>query len=109
MTATGGYSGAGIGDGYNNEGESVDRSITISGGEVKATGGDSGGAGLTARTITISNDGTVEAKGRLGISGENITITGGHVTATGGGDGTQNGDGVGIGSTGTIAVSGGEV
>ena len=109
VTATGGYSGAGIGDGYNNEGESVDRSITISGGEVKATGGDSGGAGLTARTITISNDGTVEAKGRLGISGENITITGGHVTATGGGDGTQNGDGVGIGSTGTIAISGGEV
>lgn len=88
LMATGGMSGAGIGGGFQGNGEN----ITITGGTVTATGGRLG-AGIGG--------------GREG-KGENITITGGTVTATGGSDGA----GIGGGSSGSgenITIKGGTV
>ena len=93
--------------------------ITINGGMVKATGGDSsagiggsssGGAG---GTITI-NGGTVTATGGtnaagIGGDGGNITINGGTVTATGGSGGAGIGGRREGTSGGTITINGGHV
>ena len=90
LTATGGNNAAGIGGGFQGNGEN----ITITGGTVIATGGFSaagigGGREGKGENITItggtvnatSNDGAGIGGGLLG-SGENIAITGGTVTAT---------------------------
>ena len=86
LTAEGGGYGAGIGGGYNGTGSD----ITISGGEVNATGGGAYGAGIG---------------GGWGGSGSDITISGGEVKATGG----VNSAGIGGGLQGKgkdITVSG---
>jgi hypothetical protein len=88
LEAVGGYSGAGIGGGYNGAGGT----ITISGGTVNALGGYHG-AGIGG--------------GLIGAGGT-ITITGGIVTATS----EENGAGIGggfRGAGGTIAITGGIV
>ena len=132
LSATGGsvdtdvdvIGGAGIGGGYRDNGGT----ITISGGTVNATGGDSGagigGGGVgDGGTITISG-GTVNATGGdsgagigggnndAGISGDNsgaggtITISGSaDVTATGGYRGAGIGGG-NNGAGGTVTISG---
>jgi uncharacterized protein YjdB len=90
LTAAGGSHAAGIGGGNGGDGGT----ITISGGVVTATSGDSGddGAGIG---------------GGYGRSGENITISGGTVNATSG-DGAGIGGGA-LGNGGTITISGGTV
>ena len=130
LMATGGMSGAGIGGGFQGNGEN----ITIKGGTVNATGGESG-AGIgggsnnfgggdngNGKNITITG-GTVNATGGVtaaGIgggmmgSGENITITGGTVNATG----SVSGAGIGGGANcsgknitikgGTVTATGGD-
>ena len=116
LTATGGNNAAGIGGGFQGNGEN----ITITGGTVIATGGFSaagigGGREGKGENITITG-GTVNATsndgagigGGNGSDGENITITGGSVTATGGefaaGIGGSNG-----GSGNNITITGGTV
>ena len=116
LTATGGNNAAGIGGGFQGNGEN----ITITGGTVNATGGFSaagigGGREGKGENITITG-GTVNATsnegagigGGNGSDGENITITGGSVTATGGefaaGIGGSNG-----GSGNNITITGGTV
>ena len=89
LTAEGGGYGAGIGGGYNGTGSD----ITISGGEVNATGGGAYGAGIG---------------GGWGGSGSDITISGGEVKATGGAFGAGIGGGYEAGGS-DIAISGGEV
>ena len=122
LTATGGNNAAGIGGGFQGNGEN----ITITGGTVIATGGFSaagigGGREGKGENITItggtvnatSNDGAGIGGGLLG-SGENIAITGGTVTAAGGfgnaGIGGGNGsDGENITITGgSVTATGGE-
>ena len=115
LTATGGNNAAGIGGGFQGNGEN----ITITGGTVTATGGFSaagigGGRGGKGENITItggtvnatSNDGAGIGGGLLG-SGENIAITGGTVNATG-----TDGAGIGGGNGGVgknITITGGTV
>ena len=101
LTATGGMSAAGIGGGFQGNGEN----ITITGGTVTATGGESG--------IAITGGGAGIGGGQEG-SGNNITITGGTVNAAGGGNGAgigggnggDNGNG-GVGNN--ITITGGTV
>ena len=117
LSATGGYSGAGIGGGDQKNGSN----ITITGGEITAAGGKYGagiGGGYhgNGSNITITG-GKVTATGReygAGIGGgayaggNDITITGGKVTATGG----EYGAGIGGGNQGngsSITITGGEV
>lgn len=116
LTATGGNNAAGIGGGFQGNGEN----ITITGGTVTATGGFSaagigGGREGKGENITItggtvnatSNDGAGIGGGLLG-SGENIAITGGTVNATG----TDGGAGIGGGENGNgedITINGGKV
>ena len=121
LTATGGNNAAGIGGGFQGNGEN----ITITGGTVTATGGFSaagigGGREGKGENITItggtvnatSNDGAGIGGGLLG-SGENITINGGTVNATGtDGAGIGGGNG-GVGKNititgGTVTAAGGE-
>ena len=84
LTATGGASAAGIGGGFQGNGEN----ITITGGTVNATGTD-GGAGIGG--------------GENG-NGEDITINGGKVNASGAYGGAGIGGGVnGIGSKVTVS------
>lgn len=99
LMATGGMSGAGIGGGFQGNGEN----ITITGGTVTATGGESGiaitggGAGIGGGT-----------GGGMGGSGNNITITGGTVNAAGG----DYASGIGGGDNGNgdrITITGGVV
>ena len=126
LMATGGMSGAGIGGGFQGNGEK----ITITGGTVNATGGGAGigggnggdnGNGGVGNNITITG-GTVTATGGFnaagiggGINGkgENITIKGGTVNATGGEGGTGIGGGSnnnGNGGNGNnITITGGTV
>ncbi len=78
ITAIGGDEGAGIGGGYEGNGNN----IAISGGKIKATGGDNGGAGSGAGI----------GGGREG-NGNNITISGGEIKATGGSGGAGIGGG----------------
>jgi len=115
LTATGGNNAAGIGGGFQGNGEN----ITITGGTVTATGGFSaagigGGREAKGENITItggtvnatSNDGAGIGGGLLG-SGENIAITGGTVNATG-----TDGAGIGGGNGGVgknITITGGTV
>ena len=115
LTATGGNNAAGIGGGFQGNGEN----ITITGGTVIATGGFSaagigGGREGKGENITItggtvnatSNDGAGIGGGLLG-SGENIAITGGTVNATG-----TDGAGIGGGNGGVgknITITGGSV
>ena len=117
LTAEGGRSGAGIGGGYQGNGDD----IAITGGEVEATGGE-GGAGIgggnegDGSNIAITG-GEVKAEGGLGGAGigggiegtgSDIAITGGEVTATGGDYGAGIGGGIeGTGSD--ITITGGKV
>ena len=94
LSASGGYSGAGIGGGDQKNGSN----ITITGGKVTATGGI-GASGIGG--------------GEQG-NGSNITITGGEVTAAGGttgagiGGGLQkNGEKITVSGDATIKVQGG--
>ena len=120
LTATGGNNAAGIGGGFQGNGEN----ITITGGTVNATGGFSaagigGGREGKGENITItggtvnatSNDGAGIGGGLLG-SGENITINGGEVTASGGDNWDDCGAGIGGGNGGVgknITITGGTV
>lgn len=128
LTATSQLGGAGIGGG--NGGSATN--ITISGGNVTATGGNGGGAGIgggaggSGSYIEISTNGTVIANGGVdsaGIgggtngSGSNITISGGTVTAStsdlsgaaGIGGGTNgNGTAINIGGGNVTATGGSE-
>lgn len=88
LTANGGYYGAGIGGGNNNDASD----ITITGGNITANGG-SGGAGIGG-----GDDG----------NGSDITISGGEVTANGGEYGAGIGGGT-VSSGSDITISGGEV
>ena len=121
VTATGGFSAAGIGGGREGKGEN----ITITGGTVNATSNDGAGIGGgllgSGENIAITG-GTVNATGTDGAGigggnggvGKNITITGGTVTAAGGfgnaGIGGGNGsDGENITITGgSVTATGGE-
>ena len=124
LTATGGFNSAGIGGGSSGSGEN----ITITGGEVTASGGDNwddcgagigGGNGGVGKNITITG-GTVNATGGYGggaagiggafANGENITITGGTVNVTGGyGGGAGIGGGAEGGGGNNITIKGGTV
>ena len=124
LTATGGNNAAGIGGGFQGNGEN----ITITGGTVNATGGYGGGAAgiggafANGENITITG-GTVNAAGSYfdhgmgaGIggggnsSGNNITITGGTVNVTGGyGGGAGIGGGAEGGGGNNITIKGGTV
>ena len=118
LTATGGNNAAGIGGGFQGNGEN----ITITGGTVIATGGFSaagigGGREGKGENITITG-GTVTAAGgefaagiggSNGGSGNNITITGGTVTATGGEGGAGIGGGAEGGGGNNITIKGGTV
>jgi len=111
---TGGNGGSSSfgGDGITSSG-----SLTISGGTVTATGGDStgsvgsGGSGIysVSGDITISG-GTVTANGDDGGSGiysrGGVTISGGSTVTANGDDGTISG-GDGICSSGGVTISGG--
>ena len=116
LTATGGNNAAGIGGGFQGNGEN----ITITGGTVIATGGFSaagigGGREGKGENITITG-GTVIATGGFSAAGigggregkgENIAITGGTVNATG-----TDGAGIGGGNGGVgknITITGGTV
>jgi len=124
LSATGGYSGAGIGGGDQENGSN----ITITGGEITATGGKYGagiGGGYhgNGSNITITG-GKVTATGReygAGIgggnqgNGSNITITGGEVTAAGGTNGAgiggglrKNGEKITVSGDATLKVQGGQ-
>ena len=101
VDATGGYGSAGIGGGKEGKGEN----ITITGGTVTATGGESGGA-INGGGAGIGG-GNGGDNGNGGV-GNNITITGGTVTATGG----FNAAGIGGGNNGNgenITIKGGTV
>ena len=92
ITATGGWSSAGIGSGPS----ARCGTITISGGTVTATGGD-GGAGIGSGN-------------RPGADCVAINISGGTVKATGGDNGAGIGSGSGNGVTcGNITIRGGTV
>ena len=105
LTATGGNNAAGIGGGFQGNGEN----ITITGGTVNATGGFSaagigGGREGKGENITIT--------GGSSGSGENITINGGEVTASGGDNWDDCGAGIGGGNGGVgknITITGGTV
>ena len=118
LTATGGFSGAGIGgSAYNGT-----NNITITGGKVTAVGGSSGagiggGGNSNGENITI-NGGEINATGgnyAAGIgggghggNGKNITINGGTVNAAGG----TYGAGIGGGDRSNgenITINGGEI
>ena len=121
LTAESKYCGAGIGGGNQRDGSN----IIITGGEIKATGGQhgagiGGGSGGNGSDITISG-GEVNATGGIagagigggngivsGGNGSDITISGGKVRATS----KENGAGIGGGQRGSgsnITISGGEV
>ena len=119
---TGGNGGSGA------NGISSSGSLTISGGTVTATGGDStssvgsGGSGIysVSGDVTISG-GTVNANGGDGKNGSGggsgidssggVTVSGGTVTANGGDGGSGSGShgGNGIYSSSSVAISGGAV
>ena len=121
---TGGNGGS---SSYGGDGITSSGSLTISGGTVTATGGDStgsvgsGGSGIysVSGDVTISG-GTVNANGGDGKNGSGggsgidssggVTVSGGTVTANGGDskDGDGGSGGYGISSSG-VAISGGTV
>ena len=118
---TGGISG----NGYGGSGIASTGSLTISGGETDSLtaqggSGENGGDGISSKDLTISG-GTVTATGgnSTGIvgsggsgihSGGDVTISGGTVTATGGDStGSDGSGGYGIYSSSTTTISGGTV
>ena len=117
LTAKGG-SGEDGGDGI------FSKDLTISGGTVTATGGDSTGSdgsgsyGIFSTNTTTISGGTVTAtggdstgsysSGGYGIYSSGVTISGGTVNANGGSGQNGNG-GSGIIGSGRVAVSGGTV
>ena len=119
---TGGISDNGS---YGLSGISSSGSLTISGGTVTATGGDStgsnglGGRGICSDSggVTISGGSTVTANGGNGSSGRDgissssgVTVSDGTVTATGGNStGSYGSGGDGIRSDGGVTISGGTV
>ena len=118
LTATGGNNAAGIGGGFQGNGEN----ITITGGTVTATGGFSaagigGGREGKGENITITGGSVTATGGEFaagiggsnGGSGNNITITGGTVTATGGEGGAGIGGGAEGGGGNNITIKGGTV
>ena len=118
LTATGGNNAAGIGGGFQGNGEN----ITITGGTVTATGGFSaagigGGREGKGENITITGGSVTATGGEFaagiggsnGGSGNNITITGGTVTATGGDKGAGIGGGDEGGGGNNITIKGGTV
>ena len=121
LTATGGNNAAGIGGGFQGNGEN----ITITGGTVNATSNDGAGIGGgllgSGENIAITG-GTVNATGTDGAGigggnggvGKNITITGGTVEATGyfgstgiGGGNGSDGENITI-TGGSVTATGGE-
>jgi hypothetical protein len=114
LTAQGGDSRNGI--------YSVSGDVTISGGTVTATGGDStgsyssGGYGIYSSGVTISGGSTVTANGGSGKDGSGdgifsfdpVAISGGTVTANGG-DSKDGYGGDGIRSDGGVTISGNTV
>ena len=119
LTAEGGEFGAGIGGGYEGNGNN----IAISGGKIKATGGDLGGAGIGGGSAGYGSDITISGGVVTAIGGEegagvgggrdgngnNIAISSGVVTAIGGVGGAGIGGGGWHGSGSDITISGGEV
>ena len=125
VSATGGWSAAGIGGG----GTPAERggsggSCTIAGGKVTAQGGASGGAGIgggsyegAGGTIVISGGEVAATGGRYGAgiggghqgAAVSCTILGGTVTAQGGDDGGAGIGGGSYGNGGTIVISNGTV
>ena len=118
---TGGISG----NGYGGSGIASTGSLTISGGETDSLtaqggSGENGGDGISSKDLTISG-GTVTATGgnSTGIvgsggsgihSGGDVTISGGTVTANGGDStGSDGSGGYGIYSSSTTTISGGTV
>ena len=115
LTAQGGDSRNGI--------YSVSGDVTISGGTVTATGGNStgsygsGGSGISSSSGVTVSDGTVNAAGGDGTnssdggngisSSSGVTVSDGTVTANGGNGGNVSGDG--IRSDGGVTISGGTV
>ncbi|WP_270194630.1 beta strand repeat-containing protein [Faecalibacterium prausnitzii] len=121
VQATGGNADSGTGG----SGIFSDRSLSISGGAINATGGSgkSGGAGIASSgTVSISN-GKIEqatggrATGEDGTGGSGIhsngtlTIRGGEIQQTAGGDATGKGGtgGSGIRSGGSVKIWGGTI
>ena len=119
LTAQGGDSRNGI--------YSVSGDVTISGGTVTATGGNStgsygsGGDGIHSGSLTVSG-GTVNANGGNsgngtysgggdGIASGSLTVSDGTVNAKGGncGNGNYSDGGNGISSSGSLTISGGTV
>ena len=116
LTAQGGDSRNGI--------YSVSGDVTISGGKVTATGGDStgsdgsGGYGIYSSSTTTISGGTVTAtggdstgsysSGGYGIYSSGVTISGGSTVTANGGSG-KDGSGDGIFSFDPVAISGGTV
>ena len=115
LTAQGGDSRNGI--------YSVSGDVTISGGTVTATGGNStgsygsGGDGISSSSGVAVSGGTVTANGGNGgnVSGDGIrssggvTISGGSTVTANGGNGGSIGGGSGIYSNGSLTISGGTV
>ena len=103
---------------------SVSGDVTISGGKVTATGGDStgsdgsGGYGIYSSSTTTISGGTVTAtggdstgsysSGGYGIYSSGVTISGGSTVTANGGSG-KDGSGDGIFSFDPVAISGGTV
>ena len=113
---TGGNGGS---SSYGGDGITSSGSLTISGGTVTATGGDStssvgsGGSGISSNgslTITGGENDSLTAKGGSGRSGifssGGVTISGGTVNATGGSSGSDSGDGI---HSGSLTMKGGTV
>ena len=111
LTAQGGDSRNGI--------YSVSGDVTISGGTVTATGGNStgsdgsGGYGIFSTNTTTISGGTVTATGgdstgsySSGIYSSDVAISGGSTVTANGGSGTISG-GRGISSSGSVTISGG--
>ena len=132
LTITGGENDSltAKGDSGENGGDGIfSKDLTISGGTVTATGGDSTGSdgsscgdGIFSTNTTTISGGTVNATGGNsggssrnggdGIwSGGGVTISGGTVDAKGGngGDGNYSDGGSGISSSGSLTISGGTV
>ena len=115
LTATGGMSAAGIGGGFQGNGEN----ITITGGGAGIGGGQEGsGNNITITGGTVTATGGFNAAGiggGINGKGENITIKGGTVNATGGESGAgigggSNNNGVGDNGNGkNITITGGTV
>ena len=125
VSATGGWSAAGIGGGGTpGERGGSGGSCTIAGGKVTAQGGASGGAGIgggsyegTGGTIVISGGEVAATGGKYGAgiggghqgAAVSCTILGGTVTAQGGADGGAGIGGGSYGNGGTIVISNGTV